>query len=56
VVELVPGAALTPEAVIAAVTSRIASYKKPRFVQFVEKLPRKPNGELDRQAVKSSYG
>jgi long-chain acyl-CoA synthetase len=55
VVELQAGADLSADQVIERVAERIASYKKPRTVVFVESLPRTPDGEIDRQAVKSTY-
>jgi long-chain acyl-CoA synthetase len=55
VVELEPGAELTAEEITEAVASRIASYKKPRHVDFVEDLPRDPSGEIDREAVKAAH-
>ncbi len=56
VVELAPGQTLTAEQVSAAVVSRIAAYKKPQRVDFVSKLPRQANGEIDRAAVKAAHG
>jgi acyl-CoA synthetase (AMP-forming)/AMP-acid ligase II len=55
VVELNPGKTLTAEQIVAAVVERIAAYKKPQVVDFVERLPRKENGEIDRQAVKAAH-
>ncbi len=56
VVELAPGQTLTAEQVSAAVAGRIAAYKKPQVVDFVEKLPRQANGAIDRAAVKAAHG
>lgn len=56
VVALTPGASMTAAEVRAAVSERIASYKKPRYVDFVEQLPRRDNGEIDRAAVKDAHG
>ncbi|MFQ5409392.1 MAG: AMP-binding protein, partial [Anaerolineales bacterium] len=56
VVALTPGASMTAAEVGAAVSERIASYKKPRYVDFVEQLPRRDNGEIDRAAVKDAHG
>jgi acyl-CoA synthetase (AMP-forming)/AMP-acid ligase II len=56
VVELAPGEKLTADEVTEAVASRIASFKKPRYVDFVESLPRKSSGEIDRVAVKEAHG
>ena len=47
--------ALSKEELIAFVGSRIAAYKKPRYVDFVEALPRTETGEIDRAAVKEGY-
>lgn len=56
VVELKSGEQLREEQVIEAVTERIAAYKKPRSVLFIEALPRTPEGQIDREAVKAAYG
>jgi long-chain acyl-CoA synthetase len=56
VVELKSEEQLTAEEVSEAVAGRIASFKKPRYVDFVVGLPRQPNGEVDRQAVKAAHG
>jgi long-chain acyl-CoA synthetase len=56
VVELKPGKTLTEKEVVEAVTARIAAFKKPRHVQFVEALPRTSEGQIDRAAVKMAYG
>lgn len=56
VVELSPGEKLTADEVTEAVANRIASFKKPRYVDFVESLPRKSSGEIDRVAVKEAHG
>lgn len=55
VVELVPGEALSELQIADAVASRIAAYKKPRYVDFVEQLPRSEDGDVDRVAVKSDH-
>jgi acyl-coenzyme A synthetase/AMP-(fatty) acid ligase len=36
------------------VKSRIALYKYPRWVEFVESLPKNDRGKLDRKALKSN--
>jgi long-chain acyl-CoA synthetase len=56
VVELASGEELTDDQIREAVVARIASYKKPQFVDFVEELPRQPDGLVDRTAVKEIYG
>lgn len=52
---LAPGQSLTPEALIAFVGERIARYKKPQYVAFVDALPEK-DGMIDREAVKRHHG
>jgi acyl-CoA synthetase (AMP-forming)/AMP-acid ligase II len=51
-VELHPGSALDADAVSEGVAARIARYKKPKHVVFVERLPRLASGAIDRVAVK----
>jgi acyl-coenzyme A synthetase/AMP-(fatty) acid ligase len=48
-----PGAAVTPEELIAHCRRQIASYKKPRFIKFVEALPRIHNGKIDKKALRA---
>ncbi|MCK5634910.1 MAG: AMP-binding protein [Anaerolineales bacterium] len=55
VIELKPGETLTDKEVIETVTARIADFKKPRQIQFIEALPRTSEGQIDRAAVKSTY-
>jgi len=47
-----PGAVLTPEDVIAHVKSRLAGFKAPKRVVFVEVVPRGPNGKADYATVR----
>ena len=56
VIEPEPGHTLNAEQVSAFVSERIASFKKPRYVDFVEKMARNANGEIDRMAVKAAHG
>lgn len=56
VCETKPGAAVTGDALIEFVGQRIARYKKPKHVVFVERLPRTAAGAIDRAAVKASHG
>lgn len=56
VIELHPESSMTPEDVSDYVAEQIASYKKPQYVGFVPQLPRTENGEIDRVAVKATYG
>ncbi len=43
-----PGSALTPDEVIAHCREKIAGYKRPRAVKFVEALPKLPNGKIEK--------
>lgn len=56
IIELAPEETLTAEQVASAVAERIASYKKPRYVEFVDRLPRAENGSIDRAAVRAAHG
>ena len=47
---------LTAEQVIEHVASRIARYKKPKWVEITAALPRKDSDDIDREAVKSRWG
>ncbi|MBF0412230.1 MAG: AMP-binding protein [Desulfamplus sp.] len=47
---------LTAKELIEFVGSRIARYKKPGYVQFVESLPKNSDGSIDRNKVKELYG
>jgi acyl-CoA synthetase (AMP-forming)/AMP-acid ligase II len=49
------GQALSETDVIEYCRSRIASYKKPRSVDFVETLPRLFNGKIDKKALRGPY-
>jgi long-chain acyl-CoA synthetase len=48
--------ATAPEELIEHCRSRIASYKKPRYVEFSASLPRLPGGPVDRKAVDAAFG
>jgi acyl-CoA synthetase (AMP-forming)/AMP-acid ligase II len=56
IVELKPGKSLTEDDIRTRVAEKIASFKKPRSVEFVEEIPRTEDGETDRAAVKEKYG
>jgi long-chain acyl-CoA synthetase len=51
-----PGARLSERELIDFVAGRIARYKKPGYVEFVDSLPKKEDGSIDRQRVKAQYG
>jgi len=56
VCSLKPNAKLTEQELIDFVAGRIARYKKPGYVQFVDSLPKKEDGSIDRAKVKALYG
>lgn len=51
-----PTASLSASDLIDFCRRRIASYKKPKHVEFVQDLPKTADGPIDRQAVKNMYG
>lgn len=53
---LKPGQDLAPRDLIDFVGERIARYKKPQYVQFVDDLPLLKDGSPDRAEVKKRYG
>ena len=56
VVETKPTEGLTKEKVIDHVGGKIARFKRPRWVEFTDSLPRTAAGEVDRAAVKTTWG
>jgi len=55
VVVLRPGAAVTEEHLIEFCRSRLASYKKPKAVEFVDELPKSSYGKVLKKEVKARY-
>jgi acyl-CoA synthetase (AMP-forming)/AMP-acid ligase II len=56
IVQLKPGAQATPQELIDHCRARIASYKKPRFVELTDALPRTAAGTVDYKALDAAYG
>jgi long-chain acyl-CoA synthetase len=56
VCQLKAGQTLEPRELIAFVGTRIASFKKPRYVEFVSELPQLEDGSADRAKAKALYG
>ncbi|MBW1778456.1 MAG: AMP-binding protein [Deltaproteobacteria bacterium] len=56
VCRLKAGSELDPKDLIRFVGERIASYKKPQYVQFVAEIPVKADGSPDRARIKELYG
>ena len=49
------GSALTEDELIEFVAGRIARYKKPKRVTFVESLPKTEDGSTDREKIKANF-
>jgi len=47
---------LEPKELSEFVAQRIARYKKPKYVEFVDGLPKNSSGNIDREKVKERYG
>jgi acyl-CoA synthetase (AMP-forming)/AMP-acid ligase II len=54
-VQMQPGKVATEAELIEHTRTRIASYKKPRSIDFVESLPRLFNGKIDKKALRAPY-
>jgi acyl-CoA synthetase (AMP-forming)/AMP-acid ligase II len=54
-VQLRPGSKATADALIEHTKTLIASYKKPKSIDFVESLPRLFNGKIDKKALRAPY-
>jgi acyl-CoA synthetase (AMP-forming)/AMP-acid ligase II len=54
-VQLRPGRVTTEGDLIEHTRARIASYKKPRSIDFVQSLPRLFNGKIDKKALRAPY-
>ncbi len=55
VVELRPGELATEEALIAFCAERLAGYKKPAMVKFIETMPRTPTGKQQKYQLRERY-
>ena len=51
-----PGAEVAEGELIEHCRARIASYKKPRWVEFADAIPRTPAGPTDYAALDAAYG
>ena len=49
-----PGVSLDPQAVIDHCEERLASFKVPSYVEFVEELPRGSYGKVNKQLLATS--
>ena len=46
---------LTKDELIQFCGSLIAGYKKPRYIEFIDQLPKTDDGIIDREAVKARF-
>ena len=46
IIELRSGAAADPDAILGRLGEHLAGFKHPRTVEFVDTLPREPNGKI----------
>ena len=56
VCQLKAGQSLKPKELIEFVGSRIARFKKPQYVEFIDDFPLKADGSPDRDKIKELYG
>ena len=54
-VQMRPGRSASEVELIDYTRSKIASYKKPRSIDFVQSLPRLFNGKIDKKALRAPY-
>jgi acyl-CoA synthetase (AMP-forming)/AMP-acid ligase II len=50
-----PGSQLTDEQLIEWAQQRLAGYKRPRSVDFVEAIPRNPSGKILKKELRAPY-
>ena len=55
VVVLKEGADVSPDEIIAFARTRIAGFKAPRTVDFIEALPRNPSGKILKRELREPY-
>jgi fatty-acyl-CoA synthase len=49
------GAALDADAVIAHCKAKLAGYKVPRHVRFIDVLPRTPSGKVEKHKLRAQF-
>jgi fatty-acyl-CoA synthase/long-chain acyl-CoA synthetase len=55
VVQRRAGAEMAEDDVVSWCLERLAGYKRPRFVEFVDELPRDPNGKVRKPLLKQEW-
>lgn len=56
VVAVKPGMQVTEAELIAVAREQLASYMKPRSIDFVPELPKSPTGKIMKRALRDQYG
>lgn len=56
VIELKMDGSMTDSEIVQELEGKIASYKKPRFIEFVDMIPRLGTGHIDRELLKKEFG
>ena len=54
IVELRPGAAPDPDAILAQLDGQLAPYKFPATIEFIDELPREPNGKVLKRQLRDA--
>ena len=54
-VVLKPGASATEEEIIETAKANLASYQKPRSVEFIDELPKAPTGKILKRILRDPY-
>lgn len=55
VIKLQPNSDLTPQEIVKRLSERIASYKVPRYIIFVEEIPKTLNSKIDKNTIKLNF-
>ena len=54
-VVLKPGTSATPEEITETATAHLASYQKPRRIEFVDSLPKAPTGKILKRDLRDKH-
>jgi crotonobetaine/carnitine-CoA ligase len=55
-IQLKPGETVEPQALVAFVRERLAAFKAPRYLQFVDELPLTPSGKVAKTQLQARLG
>jgi long-chain acyl-CoA synthetase len=55
IVQRRPGTSLDENGVVAWVREKLADYKRPRIVEFVDEVPRDPNGKVRKPKLREAW-